>query len=535
MTTEENFDYIVVGAGTAGCLVAARLSENPQNRVLLIEAGGKDSWHWIHIPVGYFKTMHNPRTDWCFKTEPDPGLVGRSIKWPRGKVLGGSSSINGMLYLRGQHQDYDDWAALGNPGWSWRDVLPHFKRHQDQERGADELHGTGGEVAISNIRVTRDLCDAYIEAAQELGIPANNDFNGPSQEGAGYFQLFSKNGWRCSSAVAFLRPTKNRKNLKVVTNALAHKVIFDGKRASGVEYSVGNQTFTAKSSAEIVLSAGAIGSPHLLQLSGVGPGDLLNKHNVDMVSDVAGVGGNLHDHLQIRAVYKSTRPTLNNEVNNPFRKMLIGLEYIMKRSGPMSMGASQLGIFCKSDPTLDRPDIQFHIQPLSADSPGEGLHRFAGFTSSVCQLRPESRGSITMKSANPRDYPAIDPNYLATEVDKRVAVAGMKVSRNLVNTSKLSSFVEEELRPGLAVATDAELLEHARKTAETIYHPVGTCKMGPDSDAGAVVDARLRVRGVEGLRVADASIMPIISSGNTAAPAFMIGEKCAAMVLEDNK
>lgn len=531
--SNERFDYIVVGAGTAGCLIANRLSENPDNRVLLLEAGQKDTYHWIHIPVGYFKTMHNPKTDWCYTTDPDPGLVGRSIKWPRGKVLGGSSSINGMLYLRGQAEDYDSWAALGNEGWSWNDVLPFFKRHENQERGADELHGTGGEVDISNIRVTRDICDAYIEAAQEIGIPANNDFNGPSQEGAGYFQLFSRNGRRCSSAVAFLRPAENRPNLEIRTGALAHRILFENKRASGVEYSVGNNTMVANCDAEVVLATGAIGSPQILQLSGVGPGSLLTEKGIDVVADSKGVGGNLHDHLQIRAQYKSTRPTLNNEVNNPLRKMLIGLEYIFKRSGPMSMGASQLGIFCKSDPTLDRPDIQFHIQPLSADSPGEGLHRYAAFTSSVCQLRPESRGTINIKSNDPRDYPSIEPNYLATELDKRVAVAGMKISRQLVETSKLSPFVEEEMRPGKSITSDDELLDHARRTAETIYHPVGTCKMGPDDDQESVVDARLRVRGIQGVRVADASIMPIISSGNTAAPAFMIGEKAAQMILED--
>ncbi len=527
----ETFDYIIVGAGTAGCVLANRLSEDRSKRVLLLEAGPRDSWHWIHIPVGYFKTMHNPRTDWCYMTEPDGGIAGRSIRWPRGKVLGGSSSINGLLYLRGQPQDYEDWAALGNEGWGWDDVLPMFKRHEDQERGADALHGVGGEMSISNIRVTRDVCDAYIEAAQQVGIPANNDFNGATQEGAGYFQLFSRNGRRCSSAVAFLRPAENRPNLEVRTDSLTRRLLIDQHSVTGVEYERGGEIHSVGANAEVVLCAGAIGSPQILQLSGIGPAEVLKQHAIDVVNDAPAVGANLQDHLQIRSVYRCTRPTLNNEVNNPFRKMLIGLEYILKRSGPMSMGASQLGIFCKSHESLDRPDIQFHIQPLSADSPGEGLHRYSAFTSSVCQLRPESRGRILIKSSDPKDYPAIEPNYLSAELDKRIVVEAMKISRKLTQTPALSPFVEEEIRPGDGVASEADLLQHARETAETIYHPVGTCKMGPDSDADAVVDSQLRVRGVDGLRVADASIMPIITSGNTAAPSMMIGEKASASIL----
>lgn len=527
----ENFDYIVVGAGTAGCVLANRLSEDSSKRVLLLEAGTRDNWHWIHIPVGYFKTMHNPRTDWCYKTEMDAGLSGRSIRWPRGKVLGGSSSINGLLYLRGQPEDYESWAALGNNGWSWEDVLPLFKRHENQERGADALHGVGGEMSISNIRVTRDVCDAYISAAQQVGIPANDDFNGATQEGAGYFQLFSRNGRRCSSAVAFLRPAQNRPNLEVRTDSLTRRLIIDQHTVTGVEYERGGQKHIAKANAEVVLCAGAIGSPQILQLSGLGPAELLHRHGIAVIRDMPQVGENLQDHLQIRSVYRCTRPTLNNEVNNPIRKMMIGLEYIFKRSGPMSMGASQLGIFCKSHESLERPDIQFHIQPLSADSPGEGLHRFAAFTSSVCQLRPESRGRIQIKSANPQDHPGIEPNYLSAELDKRIVVEAMKLSRKLTQTEALSAYVETEMRPGPDVNSDEELLEHARQTAETIYHPVGTCKMGPDSDPDAVVNSELQVRGVSGLRVADASIMPVITSGNTAAPAMMIGEKASACIL----
>ncbi len=527
------YDYIIVGAGSAGCVLANRLSADSHNKVLLLEAGAPDRYPWIHIPVGYFKTMHNPKTDWCYTTEPDPGLNGRSIKWPRGKVLGGSSSLNGLLYVRGQAQDYDEWESLGNPGWSYENVLPYFIKSEDQERGANEYHGVGGPLKVSNMRIRRDVCDAYIEAAQEIGIPANDDSNGAQQEGAGYFQLTAYKGRRWSTAVGYLKPAKKRPNLDVVTRALVHRIVLESKRAKGVKFAVGSDLRTVNAVREVILSAGAIGSPQILQLSGIGDGNTLQGLNIDVEQDLPGVGKNLQDHLQIRAMYRCTRPTLNNEVNNPFRRMLMGVEYLLFRTGPMTMGASQLCIFCKTRPELDRPDIQFHIQPLSADSPGEGLHKYAAFTSSVTQLRPQSRGEIRLKSPNPMDYPAIHPNYLASEYDGEIAIAAMKVSRDLIKTKALSPFVAEELDPGPDVVTDDELLDHARNTATTIYHPAGTCKMGPSDDATAVVSSQLRVHGMENLRVADASIMPTITSGNTNAPTIMIGEKAADMILND--
>jgi choline dehydrogenase len=528
MAPGDTYDYIIVGAGSAGCVLANRLSADPNVRVLLLEAGGRDWYPWIHIPVGYFKTMHNPMTDWCFKTEPDPGLNGRSIAWPRGKVLGGSSAINGLLYVRGQKQDYDHWRQLGNEGWSFDDVLPYFKRSEDQERGGDDFHGTGGELAVSDMRVRRDLCDAYIRAAEELGIPACDDFNGAEQEGAGYFQLTARNGMRCSTATAFLKPARNRPNLRIVTRALAERVRLEGRRAAGVDYAVAGRKVAATARREVVLAAGAISSPHLLELSGIGRGAVLQRLGIAVVHELPGVGENLQDHLQARAIYRATVPTLNDEVNVWWRKMRIGIEYILHRSGPMSMGASQLAIFARTHKGLETPDVQFHIQPLSADHPGLGLHRFSAFTASVCQLRPESRGRILPVSPDPAAYPAIHANYLATLTDQQTLVAGMKLSRRLVETKALSPFVAEELRPGPAVMTDEQLLDNARDTAATIYHPSGTCKMGRDDRA--VVDPQLRVHGIQGLRVVDASIMPTVTSGNTNAPVIMIAEKAADLI-----
>ena len=528
----EDYDYIVVGAGSAGCVLANRISADPANRVLLLEAGGKDRNPWIHIPVGYFKTMHNPKTDWCYVTEPDPGLNGRSIKWPRGKVLGGSSSINGLLYLRGQAQDYDHWRQLGNEGWSFEDVLPYFKRSEDQERGGDAYHGIGGPLKVSNMRISREICDAFIKAAEEVGIPPTDDFNGPRQEGAGYFQLTAHKGLRCSTAKGYLRPALRRPNLDVRTRALVQRLVLDGRRATGVAFSVDGQAIEVRARKEVILSAGAIGSAQILQLSGIADGALLQRFGIPAVHDLPGVGRNLQDHLQIRAMYRTKRPiTLNDELNNPFRKMLIGIEYILFRTGPMSMGASQVGVFARTRPELETPDIQFHVQPLSADSPGEGLHRFSAFTSSICQLRPESRGRIELSSPDPRAYPALHPNYLATMTDQQVVVAAMKLSRRIARTPTLAPYIKEEIHPGPEVQSDEQLLDHARDIGQTIYHPVGTCKMG--SDPEAVVDSRLRVHGIEGLRVADASIMPTIVSGNTNAPAIMIGEKASDMILAD--
>jgi choline dehydrogenase len=529
----EIFDYIVVGAGSAGCVLANRLSADPRARVLLLEAGGRDWYPWIHVPVGYFKTIHNPLTDWCYRTEPDPGLGGRALDWPRGRVLGGSSSINGLLYIRGQPQDYDQWRQMGNSGWGYDDILPYFKRSEDQERGADAYHGSGGPLSVSDMRISREICDATIAGAGELGIARRDDFNGPEQEGAGYFQLNTRNGLRCSTAVGFLRPVGNRANLKIETHALAERIEIEEGRATGLLYRVKGRRRTARCRGEIVLAAGAIGSPQLLMLSGIGPGAHLREKGLGVVHHLPGVGENLQDHLQLRTIYMASRPiTLNDEMRNPLRKVMMGLEFLLYRKGALTMGASQVCIFAKTRPDLETPDIQYHVQPWSADSPGEGTHKFSAFTLSVCQLRPESRGRIRLKTARAQDHPAIHPNYLSSEIDRRTAVESIRFTRRLVETAALKPYVESELRPGAAAQSDAEILDAAREIAQTIYHPVGTCKMGSDPDA--VVDSRLRVQGIQGLRIADASIMPTIISGNTNAPAIMIGEKASDMILEDS-
>lgn len=526
---EEEFDYIIVGAGSAGCVLANRLSADWGNRVLLLEAGPKDTYPWIHIPVGYFKTMHNPRTDWCLETEPVPGLGGRKIAWPRGRVLGGSSSINGMLYVRGQAADYDHWRQLGCTGWSYEDVLPYFRRAEDQERGGDAFHGTGGPLSVSDMRVRRDVCDAFVDSAAAVGIPRNPDFNGASQEGAGYFQLTARNGRRCSAATAYLRPVRHRRNLVVRTVAQVERVLLDHGRATGVVYRTRAGIHAVRAGREVILSAGAVHSPHLLMLSGVGPAARLRAAGITVMHDLPGVGENLQDHLQARLVFATTRPTLNDEVNNPLLKLKIGLEYAALRRGPMTMGASLVAIFARTDPGLETPDVQFHIQPWSADSPGEGLHRFSAVTASVCQLRPESRGYIDTQSADPSVPPAIHPNYLASSKDQTTLVAGMRLARDLAATPPLSEIVKGERVPGPAVDTDEALLDAARRTATTIYHPVGTCKMG--IDPSAVTDPELRVYGIERLRVVDASVMPTLVSGNTNAPAIMIAEKAADLIL----
>lgn len=530
------YDYIVVGAGSAGCVLANRLSADPEHRVLLLEAGGKDLNPWIHVPVGYFKTLHNPKTDWCYKTDPDPGLAGRSIDWPRGKVLGGSSSINGLLYIRGQAEDYEHWRQLGNAGWSHSDVLPYFKRAEDQERGEDDHHGKGGPIKVSDMRAKRDVCEALIESAVENGIPRSDDFNGPVQEGAGYFQQTAYRGRRWSTAVGYLKPIKHRRNLDIVTNAHGLGLIFDKLETStviGFAYERNGQRQEARlrPGGEVVLSAGAIGSPQILQLSGIGPADLLKTHDIDVVKDLSGVGENLQDHLQIRMVYEVNVPTLNEEINRLIPRIMIGMQYVFARKGPMTMGASQVCIFTKTRPEMDTPDIQFHFQPLSADKPGLEMHPFSGVTSSVCQLRPESRGRIAIKSPDPSVYPSIEPNYLSDSVDQQTAIDSMKVSRKLFSTSPLKEFVVKEYLPGPGVETDEQLLDCARNIAQTIYHPTSTCKMG--NDPAAVVDDRLRVHGIKNLRVADASIMPTIVSGNTNAPTIMIGEKASDMILAD--
>lgn len=525
------YDFIIVGAGSAGCVLANRLSADTAHRVLLLEAGGSDINPWIHIPVGYFKTMHNPATDWCYKTEPDPGIAGRSLQWPRGKVLGGSSSLNGLLYVRGQPQDYDRWAELGNQGWSFSEVLPYFKKSEDQEHGANAYHGVGGPQKVSDLRLRRPIAEFFIKAATQVGIPFNKDYNGETQEGVSYFQQTAYKGFRWSTARGFLRPARKRANLTVLTRAQTTRLLFDGDVAVGVEYLKGGRLHQVKASREVVLSAGAIGSPQILQLSGVGPRQLLEKVGVPVVKDLPGVGQNLQDHLQIRLVFKTSQRTLNDEVNNIFKQGWVGLQYALTRTGPLTLAASQVAIFTRSNPEVDRPDIQFHMQPLSADKPGDGAHKFSAFTSSVCQLRPHSRGHIEIRSKDPLQHPAIHPNYLSDERDQQVAIDGIKVARRISEAPALAPHIIDEHVPGRQYQSDEELLEAARKHSQTIYHPTSTCKMGKDDMA--VVDARLRVHGIGHLRVVDASIMPEIVSGNTNAPTIMIAEKGADMILED--
>ena len=527
---DQSFDYIIVGAGSAGCVLANRLSEDPSNSVLLLEAGGPDDNPWIHIPVGYFKTLHNPETDWRYRTEPDTGLGGRSLDWPRGKTLGGSSAINGLLYIRGHHSDFDHWRQLGNQGWSYEDVLPLFRRAENQERGGDEYHGDQGPLSVSNMRIHREICDRFIDAAVELGIPRNDDFNGAEQEGAGYFQLTARDGRRCSTAVGYLHPVRHRQNLTVVTHAHVKRIAFADRRATAVVYERDGIDQQANARSEIVLSAGAIGSPQILMISGVGPGHHLAEHGIEVVHDLPGVGENLQDHLQVRMVFKTSKPiTLNDQLRNPLRKAMMGIEYALRRTGPLTMGASQACAFVRTRPDLVAPDIQFHVQPLSADKPGEGTHNFSAFTSSTCQLRPESRGRILLKSANPHDHPAIHPNYLDTEVDRWTAVEGIKLSRKIMSANAIAPLIKEEHLPGAHIISDEDLLAAAREICQTIYHPTSTCKMGQDPTA--VVDDKLRVHGIDGLRVADASIMPTIVSGNTNAATIMIGEKASDLIL----
>jgi len=525
------FDYIVVGAGSAGCVLANRLTADRRYSVLLLEAGPKDTHPWIHIPLGYGRLFKEKSVNWMYQTEPEPGLNGRNVFQPRGKVLGGSSSINGLLYVRGQHEDYDRWRQRGNIGWGFDDVLPYFKKAEDQTRGGDDFHGAGGPLPVSELGHPDPLSAAFVDAAAQVGIPRNSDFNGATQEGAGFFQTTTKGGRRASTAVAYLRPAKARSNLHVETSALAEKILFEGRRAVAVTYRAAGVPRTARARKEILVSGGAYNSPQLLQLSGVGPADLLRQHGIDVVLDAPGVGHDLQDHMQVRVVMRCSQAiTLNDIVNNPFRKVMTGLRYFAFRTGPLTIAAGTSGAFFKTNPRLATPDVQIHFLPFSTDKMGEKLHPFSGFTASVCQLRPESRGSLRIKSADPFAPPEIRINYLASEVDRATNVEALKILRKILHAPALAPYVAEEVDPGAKVTSDEALLAYCRARGTTIYHPTSTCRMG--NDPLAVVDQQLRVRGIDGLRVVDASAMPDLVSGNTNAPVIMIAEKASDLILQ---
>ena len=549
---QERFDTIIVGAGTAGCLLANRLSRDPARRVLLVEAGRKDNYPWIHIPVGYLYCIGNPRTDWLYQTEPEAGLNGRALRYPRGKALGGCSSINGMIYMRGQARDYDGWAALtGDEGWNWANSLADFKAHEDHFRldgGAEptttgarfsDLHGHGGEWRVDKQRLHWDVLEAFARAATEAGVPATGDFNTGDNHGVGFFEVNQKDGWRWNASKAFLRPAKHRPNLTIWTEAPTERLLFETgpsgqPRCTGLVLRRGGQQVTVQASREVILSAGAIGSCQLLQVSGIGPAALLQQHRIAVVKDAPGVGANLQDHLQIRAVFKVQGvKTLNTLANSLVGKAMIGLEYLLRRTGPMSMAPSQLGAFTRSDPQQVHPNLEYHVQPLSLDAFGEPLHPFPAFTASVCNLNPTSRGTVTIRSPLAADAPAIAPHYLSTDEDRRIAAASLRQVRDIAARPALAQYRPQEWKPGVQFQSDEELARLAGDIATTIFHPVGTARMGRDGDPMAVLDARLRVRGVDGLRVVDASVMPTITSGNTNAPTLMIAEKAARWILQE--
>jgi choline dehydrogenase len=526
-----SFDYVIVGAGSAGCVLANRLSRDPAQRVLLVEAGGRDDYFWIPIPVGYLYTIANPRTDWCYKTEPDPHLAGRSIHYARGRGLGGCSSINAMIYMRGQREDWDYWASLGNRGWGWDDVLPIFRSLEDYAYGEADGYGIGGELRIENPRVRWDVLDAFREAAAECGIPPIHVFNKGDNFGCAYFQVNQRRGRRWSATNAFLRPALRRQNLTVLTDSVVHKVRMEGRRARGIELAHAGEAVFAEAKRETVLAAGAIGSPQLLQLSGIGPRDLLEKYQIPLVHELKGVGENLHDHLQIRMQFKVRDcKTLNGVANSLLGKGLMALEYFAFRTGPLTMPPSQLGAFARSDPAQPTPNIEWHVQPLSLDKFGDPLHAFPAITPAVCNLRPSSRGWVRIRSRDVAQHPEIKLNYLATEEDRRVAADGMRFTRRIMAAKAMAKYAPEEYRPGAAVRSDAELEKSAGELGTTIFHPVGTCRMG--RDPLAVVDDELKVHGIQALRVVDASIFPRITSGNTNAPTYVIAEKGARAILK---
>ena len=532
--TVGRFDYVIVGAGSAGCVLANRLTADPDISVLLLEAGGKDDYFWIHVPIGYLYTMNNPRTDWCFNTEPQAGLNGRSIAYARGRVLGGCSSINGMIYMRGQARDYDLWRQLGNMGWSWDDVLPYFRRSEDYVHGADESHGTGGEWRVEEQRLSWEILDAFRAAAAECGIPRTDDFNRGDNEGCGYFQVNQRRGVRWSTSRGFLRPAMARSNLTVLTEAQAKTIVIEDKRARGVEFWQRGALRRAEAAGEVILAAGAIGSPQILQLSGVGPAGVLSEFGIEVRHALSGVGENLQDHLQIRTVYKvRNTKTLNEQANNLIRRIGMGIEYFLLKRGPLTMAPSQLGCFAKSDPARETPNLQYHVQPLSLDRFGGPLHPFPAFTASVCNLRPTSRGHVRIKSADARAHPAIQPRYLSTPEDRGIAVDAIRLTRRICGSRALALYAPEEFLPGAEIQSETDLAKAAGDIGTTIFHPVGTCKMG--NDAMAVADERLRVHGLAALRVADASVMPRITSGNTNAPTIMIAEKAADMIRADRR